>query len=184
MSNDIQYELPWKATLSQAQELSSPNQFALVGSVAEQGHTNLMAVSWWTYLSNSPPMVAVSLSSRSYTNACVSQSREFTLSTVDCSIARQAMQCGKMTGKTTDKAKVLGIELHVSDVVCPSYVKKSRIALECRVVQTVGAGDHTVFIAEVLGIHTDSSIRALYAINGYRDLAPVMQVQAETTELY
>ena len=162
-------------SLSDAQKLTSPNPFCLVGSSMINGDTNLMAVSWWTYLSNRPAMVAVSLSCRSYSNECIRETGEFTISVVDKKLAKQAMQCGTSTGRLVSKAKEFGIELCKSNTVNPCYVKESSVALECRVVQKVLAGDHTVFISEVTAVHTRDINKTLYAVDGYRRLASVTE---------
>lgn len=162
-----------REALAQAQVLTSPAPFGLVACTAGCGYDNLAAVSWWTYLSNQPPMLSVSLSQRSFSHACIEQSREFTLSIVDQSLAQQALQCGKCSGKTVNKAELLHIGMTQSRHVGPSFVSKSRVAFECQVTQTAQAGDHTVFIAEIRQIHMNPDCRALYAVNSYRSLAVV-----------
>ena len=41
-----------KLTHGQAQRLTAPCPFGLVSTVKEDGSTNLMAVSWWCFLSS------------------------------------------------------------------------------------------------------------------------------------
>ena len=53
-----------KLTIGQAQRLSAPSPFALLGTKSAGGKENFMAVSWWTYLSNHPPMLGVCLSDK------------------------------------------------------------------------------------------------------------------------
>ena len=38
-------------TIGQAQRMTAPAPFALLTSADKEGKTNIMAVSWWTYLS-------------------------------------------------------------------------------------------------------------------------------------
>ena len=70
-------------TLSQAEVLTSPNPFALIVSKKEDGKANLMAVSWWTYVSNHPPMVVASLSNKGLSGGCISAQGVFTLCVPD-----------------------------------------------------------------------------------------------------
>ena len=51
-------------TISEAQKMSSPNPFGLISVKKENGDTNLMAVSWWTYTSNHPASIAVCLNNK------------------------------------------------------------------------------------------------------------------------
>lgn len=168
-----------RETLALAQELSSPSPFGLVACKTEYSCDNLAAVSWWTYLSNQPPMLAVCLSQRSFSHTCIRQKKEFTLSIVDQSLAQQALQCGKCSGKTVDKVKLLNIDMAPSDLVAPGFVSKSRVAFECQVVQMAQAGDHTVFMANILQVHTDPACKALYAANGYRALCTVEPAESQ-----
>ncbi len=49
-----------KITAAQAQRLTAPSPFALLSSLKGRKH-KIMAVSWWTFLSNRPPMIGVCL---------------------------------------------------------------------------------------------------------------------------
>ncbi len=53
------------------QKLTSPNPFALVSVSKPDGTTNLMALSWWTYVSNHPATIAVCLSKKGYTGELI-----------------------------------------------------------------------------------------------------------------
>ncbi len=160
-------------SLSQAQMLTSPNPFCLVGSLTKKGTTNLMAVSWWTYLSNRPASIAVCINAKAYTNQRIKETGEFSVCVADESLAKAAMQCGTTSGRTVDKAAVYGIELTPSLEIAPALVKKSRVAMECRTMQCVPLSDHDLFIAEVVALRTNASYRALFATKGYGELLPV-----------
>src|SRR5659263_63755 len=98
-------------TISDAQKLSSPNPFCLVTAIDDNGKTNLTAVSWWTYVSNHPPMLVVCLSTKGYSNELIKRNKQFGVCLIDASIADKAMKCGQSTGRTVDKAHDFGIEL-------------------------------------------------------------------------
>ena len=66
-----------------------------------------------------------------------------------------------------DKAAKFGIELTDATAIMPKLVKHSRVALECRVVTTVEAGDHFLYIAEVVALHGDADVKHLMAVKGY-----------------
>ena len=51
-------------SVGQAQKMTTPAPFALLSSVDGAGRTNLMAVSWWTYLSNHPVKIGACLTKR------------------------------------------------------------------------------------------------------------------------
>lgn len=53
-------------TIGQAQRMTAPAPFALLTSIDKEGKTNIMAVSWWTYLSNHPVKLGACLSNKGY----------------------------------------------------------------------------------------------------------------------
>ena len=52
--------------LPKASRLTSPNPITIVCSQKPDGSTNLATVSWWTYLSYNPGMVAFAMAKTSY----------------------------------------------------------------------------------------------------------------------
>lgn len=71
-----------KITAAQAQRLTAPSPFALLSSLKEDGSTNLMAVSWWTFLSNRPPMIGVCLGKKGASGKLIQSTGEFALNIV------------------------------------------------------------------------------------------------------
>lgn len=157
-------------TIQQAQVLTSPNPFALVVSRTPEGGANLTAVSWWTYVSNRPPIIALSLSQRGFGCACVARTGTFTLCVPDETMARQALFCGTVSGRTVNKAEAAGIPLRDRDSDFPPVVEGSQLALLCRLEQAVPAGDHTLYLARAEQILGDAAKRGLKAYDGYRSL--------------
>ena len=154
-------------TLKEAQKFSSPNPFALVSAADADGRSNLMALSWWMYCSNNPPTVAVCLSKRGYSGKLIAESGEFALCLPDETLQEAAFRCGTCSGRDTDKAEAFGIELQDADVIRAKLVSHSKVALECRVTQALEAGDHHLFVAEVVKAHGTPSAKHLMAENGY-----------------
>ena len=155
-------------TLKQAQVMTSPNPFALILSSKPVGGTNLMAASWWTYVSNNPPMIAVSLSKKGYTGECIAASGTFALCVPDSSLAEAAFYCGTASGRTVDKAAGSGIALTEMQEGFPPVVENSQLVLLCRLEQAVPAGDHTLHIASVEAVYGDESRQGLKSYEGYR----------------
>ena len=159
-----------KVTINDAQKITSPNPFALVSTKGEDGKVNVMALSWWTYVSNHPATVVICTSDRGYTGGVIKRTREFTLSMPDESLREQAFLCGTCSGRDRDKAVEFGIEFEESETVKVPRVKGSALALECRLKDTVPLGDHTMYIAEVTAVWADKEKRPVFAAEGYRNL--------------
>ena len=66
--------------IGQAQRLTAPCPFALLSVLRDDGSTNLMAVSWWSYLSNHPPTLGACLSKKGLSGELIRKNGEFALS--------------------------------------------------------------------------------------------------------
>lgn len=128
--------------IGKAQQLTSPNPFALLSAVKEDGCCNLAAVSWWTYLSNRPPMLGVSLSKKGLSGSLIESGKEFSLNIVGGNLKEAAKSCGICSGRYVDKAKAFQIPLEEASVIAPELVSGSRVAFECKLLNSVEVSDH------------------------------------------
>ena len=156
--------------INSIQKASSPNPFALLSARTPDGRDNLMAVSWWTYASNHPPMVAVCLSKKGYSGALIEGGGDFVLNLVGAELKDSAFACGTCSGRTVDKAREYGIAMEPSEEVASGRVAGAVASMECRLTQAVDAGDHRVYIAEVVATHLSNGRAPLHAFNGYAAL--------------
>ena len=157
-------------TIGQAQKLTSPNPFALLTVPTPDGRTNVMALSWWTYVSNHPAMVAVCLSQKGYSGGCIAASGSFGLSVVGKALAAPAAGAGGCSGRSVDKAAELGIPLFQPEQFSLPVVEGSRVCLSCRLKDTLTVGDHVLYVGEVEAVLGDPSAEALFAMDGYARL--------------
>ena len=159
-----------KLTAVQAQRLASPAPFALLTAKKEDGKTNLMAVSWWTFLSNHPPMLGVCLSKKGLSGSLIEKNGEFALNLVGPACRESAFRCGTCSGRTVDKAEEFRIPLEEAQAIGAQVVSESRAVFECRLFSSAEAGDHTFYIAEIIAAQGDGSVEQLYAFEGYKRL--------------
>ena len=156
--------------IGKIQKLTSQNPFCLITSRRETGQTNIMALSWWSYVSNKPATVAIFVSQRGYSRELIGMSGEFGLCLPDESLSAESLKCGKCSGRICDKAVEFGIELSEAGIIKTKLIKKSRIALECKVLQEMDIQDHHMFLAEVVNAHIQPEFTHLYTYSGYGDL--------------
>jgi len=160
-------------TFGQAQQLTSPNPFCLISTCDADGRNNLMALSWWTYLSNHPATIGVCLSRRGYSGTLIQETGEFCLCIPDVTLTDAAFRCGTCSGRDMDKAAAFGIELEEAEAIKPLRVVNSRLVMECRLIDQRDVQDHTLYIAEVVGCFARPDAKGLYAADGYRRLCTV-----------
>lgn len=162
-------------TVGQAQRLTAPSPFALLSALKEDGSTNLMAVSWWTYLSNHPATIGACLSKKGLSGSLIQANKEFALSIVGGELKEKALRCGSCSGRSVDKAAEFGIELEDCAVITPKCVSGSRVVFECRLVDIREVSDHVLYIAEVVACRGDEAVPQLFAYDGYSRLDCVQQ---------
>ena len=159
--------------IGQAQKLTAPAPFGLLSTKKPDGGTNLMAVSWWTYLSNHPPMLGVCLSKKGLSGSLIEENGEFGLSIVGEALKDAALRCGGVSGRKADKAAEFGIPLTAASAISTPVVEGSRVVFECRLKDRIEAGDHVFYLAEIAAVRGDADVRQLFAWDGYARLDPV-----------
>lgn len=162
-------------TLPKASQLTSPNPVTMVCTQKPDGSTNLATVSWWTYLSYKPNMIAYAMAKASYSGEMVRNNQKVILAIPGTRIAEAVLGCGMTTGRDTDKASRFGIELipvEGSSIQIPAH---SRVAIVCNLKEYHEVGDHYLYICDVEKVYGDEAEEALFAWNGYGKLAPAKQ---------
>ena len=161
-----------KIKLAKASRLTSPNPVTVVCTEKPDGSTNLATVSWWTYLSFNPNMIAFAMAKTSYSGERVRETGNVIVTIPGAEIADAVMGCGSMTGRNTDKVGKFGIELasvEGSKIQIPAH---SRVAIQCHMKEYHETGDHYLYICEVGQVYGNEAEEALFAWSGYSQLRP------------
>lgn len=162
-----------KINLPKASVLTSPNPVTLVCTQKADGNTNLATVSWWTYLSYNPSMIAYAMAKPSYSGEMVRANRQVVLTVPGAQIADAVAGCGSCTGRSTDKIAKFGIEMQqlpACDILVPRH---TRVAIVCELKEFIEVGDHYLYICNVKEVYADDTQQALFAWNGYAQIRPV-----------
>ena len=161
-----------KITLPKASMLTSPNPVTIVCTQKPDGSTNLATVSWWTYLSFNPNMIAYAMAKTSYSGEMVRSNKKVILTIPGAEIAEAVMGCGSTTGRDTDKIVKFDIEMQTvegSDIQIPLH---SRVAIQCSLKEFIETGDHYLYICNVEQVYGNEAEEAVYAWNGYSQIRP------------
>jgi flavin reductase (DIM6/NTAB) family NADH-FMN oxidoreductase RutF len=163
---------------SKAYRLLYPRLVTLVGCCdPESGKPNAIAVAWSVPLSMVPPMVGVSIAPARYSHGLIQRAKEFTINVPPASLARKVSACGTTSGRDTDKFRSFGLTARRGRKVRAPVIEECIAHLECRLVNAVETGDHTLFIGEVLAAYVDEELfregrmdarrfKGLYQISG------------------
>lgn len=90
-------------------------------------------------------------------------------------IAEAVMGCGSTTGRNTDKAKKFGIELTEIENSAIKIPVHSCVAIQCSLKEYHEVGDHYLYICDVEQVYGNADEEALFAWNGYGEVAPAKQ---------
>jgi len=107
---------------------------------------NGLTVAWASQVSLKPPMVAVAVDKRWYSHELLSRGGHFTVNVLADDQVPLGKHFGSMSGRTADKLE--GVEWEPGGNGVPKLAG-CRAWIECRKIDTVSAGDHTLFIGEV-----------------------------------
>lgn len=164
-----------KLSLPKASRLTSPNPITIICTQKPDGSSNLATVSWWTYLSFNPGMVAFAMAKTSYSGEIVRNTKKVVLATPGVEMTQAVIGCGSTTGRNTDKVAQFGIpmqSLPECDIPIPLH---SRVAIVCHLREVVETGDHYLYICEVEQVYGNESVEAVFAWNGYSQICSAQQ---------
>jgi len=165
-------ELRW----TDAVELASPHPYVLATTVDAEGAPNVIGIGWFTIVSWKPAMACISVAPPRHSYDNLEQVPEYVINFPAPEQARAAWTCGTKSGRDMDKFAECGLEAVPSTQVRPPAIGGSIMAWECKVVQTVDAGDHRLYIAEIVAIRGDATRTAHLYSNHYRELVSVDRV--------
>jgi len=142
-------------------------------SASHEGKDNCMPASWAVAASFDPMMISVHIGTGKYTDELIRKSGVFGASVLADDQGDISTYAGTRSGRDEDKfTKVPNFRAKELDVI---LVDECVAALACKVVKTVEAGDHTIFIGEVKEAYYDPEKSPLMVFRGdYRKLGENM----------
>lgn len=133
-----------------------PLPAVLVSVSDEQGNDNLITVAWAGTVCTNPPMVSISVRPERYSYRMIRETGEFVINLTTEKLAFATDYCGVKSGRDVDKFQELKLTKEKASHVGAPLVGEAPVNIECRVVETKEWGSHTVFTAEVVGVHVDT----------------------------
>ena len=155
-------DLSWEEAI----ELGSPYNYVLAVTIDKKGKPNIIGLGWWTFVSWNPKMMAISIGKERYSHECIEHCKEFVLCFPSKEQKNSAWLCGKKSGRNIDKFKETGFIAVPSKIIKPPIIEGSTVAFECKVVDKIDTGDHTVYVGNIVAIHgTPEKPKHLYSIS-------------------
>jgi len=137
----------------------------VIVSVAAGEEVNIMTAAWVGPLSHNPPIVYVSIAPGRYTHDLILKAGEFSLNVLTDSQRELSTIAGTISRRKEDKLKRSIFQTEPGIVIKAPRLKGMRAVLECKLIKHFTAGDHTVFIGEVINFVEDESKSPLILFN-------------------
>ncbi|MFU0827778.1 MAG: Flavin-Reduct domain-containing protein [Lachnoclostridium sp.] len=118
---------------------------------------NIITVAWTGTICTNPPMVYISLRPSRLSYDIIKETKEFVINLATEKLARAVDYCGVKSGRDVDKFKEMKLTPKSASFVKAPMIMESPVNIECRVNQILELGSHHMFIAQVLGVHVDTS---------------------------
>ena len=147
-----------------------PYGLYVLTSAGPDGRMNAATVNWVTQASFVPPLVAVGVKADSQSHAVILESQSFVLNVIakgDTALAFTFFKPAVLEGQTLS-----GEPFRLGGMVAAPVLERAAAHVECRVVDAVRRGDHTLFVGEVIeaSVKTPPGGRADDAICWLKDL--------------
>lgn len=140
--------------LARAARLLQAGPVALVTSKFKD-KANVMAGAWVTNVSNDPPMIALAVYPARFTHELIVKSGQFALNIPPRPLAEKVKKIAETSGEDSDKFVANKLTLYEGKQVNAPLIVECVGHLECGVVNTLRAGNHTLFLAEVVAASAD-----------------------------
>ncbi len=136
--------------LSSAYRLLHPQLTVLVSCVDRAGKANIITLAWAMPVSASPPLLVVSIALRRHSHRLIMETKEFVVNIPTMEFVKETLFCGRRSGRKYDKFKEMGFTPSPAKMVRAPIIKECVAHLECKVHRRITAGDHSLFVGEIL----------------------------------
>ena len=144
--------------ISYGPEISLLAPVWVIGSYDQTGKANMMAAAWGGICCSRPPCVTISLRQATCTYRNIMARKAFTVNLPSRKYIKETDYFGCVSGKEEDKLAAAGLTPIQGSRVDAPYLKEFPVAVECKLVQTVDLGMHTMFIGEILDVKAEKDV--------------------------
>jgi flavin reductase (DIM6/NTAB) family NADH-FMN oxidoreductase RutF len=119
------------------------------------------------FVSQVPPLLAVSVSKTFATYQLIEKSREFAINVIADGQRDLAKKFGSVHGHETDKLKEFGVTTRSATNIKAPLLAECFLNVECRVKTSLwdAEGNHAIYIAEVVGFQLDDKRSPMVWLN-------------------
>ena len=127
---------------------TAPRQVVMI-TTRHEGVENVWPIDWHLPLSFQPELYSIALNRNGYGAELVRKSGVFVVNFVPATWEKIIFLCGSVSGRTVDKFAKAKLRREEAESVDAPRLADSLGSLECKVLQALEVGDHTLFVGEV-----------------------------------
>jgi flavin reductase (DIM6/NTAB) family NADH-FMN oxidoreductase RutF len=159
---------------SNAIKTKYPEQVVIAIAKDRAGKANPITLGWTMIVSGKPPMMAIAVAKTHYSVEAITHSECFTIAFPSSEMTDAALFFGSKSGRDIDKFAEFDCPTEPAKEIDSVLLADAVANFECTLESQVHAGDHIVFIGEIVCSHANTeSKKRLYTIGPGHKLGPV-----------
>jgi len=142
-----------------------PEQVVIAIAKDRNGKANPITLGWTMIVSGTPPMMAIAVAKTHYSVEAITHSRSFTIAFPSSEMADAALFFGSKSGRDIDKFAEFDCKTEPAKAIDSVLLADAVANFECTLESQVHAGDHIIFVSEVVSAHVNTEPKKrLYTI--------------------
>ncbi len=134
-----------------------PVPAVMVSCGRENERPNIITVAWAGTVCSDPAMLSISVRPERYSYDIIKETGEFVVNLVTKDLVFATDYCGVKSGRDVDKFREMKLTPLASQKLSTPGIAESPVNIECKVVQELALGSHTMFVAEVVNVTVEDA---------------------------
>ena len=150
-----------------------PEQVVIAIAKDKDGRPNPVTLGWTMIVSGKPPMMAIAVAKKHYSIGTIRHSKCFTIVYPSSDMAEAALFFGSRSGRDVDKLAEFDCKTESAKSIDSVLLADAVANFECTLNSETEAGDHIVFIGEIVCSHVNNDPKKrLYTVGPGHKLGP------------
>ena len=150
-----------------------PEQVVIAIAKDKDGRANPVTLGWTMIVSGKPPMMAIAVAKKHYSIDTIRHSNCFTIAYPSSEMADAALFFGSRSGRDVNKLAEFDCKTEPAKEVDSVLLADAVANFECRLESETDAGDHIIFVGEIVCSHVNTEPKhRLYTVGPGHKLGP------------
>ena len=136
-----------------------PEQIVIAIAKDRNGKYNPITLGWTMIVSGKPPMMAIAVAKTHYSVEAITFAECFTIAYPSSEMGDAALFFGSRSGRDVDKLAEFDCETAPATEIDSVLLLDAVANFECKLEQHMHAGDHVIFIGNIVSAHTNTQAK-------------------------